>query len=574
VKGLLQAVAQIWRLAAPYFGSKEAGFAWFLLLIILAVEFAQAIAQVMLSVWTRDFTNALQMRDVAAWSRQLGVFFIIAPTLVLVLIGQLYFNQWLQIRWRRWMTDRYLGDWLRGNNHYRMQLSGQTDNPDQRISIDVALFITTGLTLAIGLFGALLTLLSFVFVLWGLSERAPLPVMGVDYSFPGYLVFAALTVSGLGTILSHLAGRELIPLNFAQQRFEADFRFGLVRVRENSEQIALLKGEDVEHTRLMDRFGFIQRNWRQIMARSAKLGLMQGSYTQLMLLVPFLLISPALLTGQVMFGEYTQTSFAFGAVQASFAFFMTQYRVLAEWKAVMDRLIGFEKASDEAEAARASRSQVMVSPHAGESGLSAHNVRVELPNGQPLMEASDVTFAARDRALITGPSGGGKTTLFRAFAGIWPFGSGEVKVRPDARVMIVPQKPYLPIGGLAAAILYPQPYDPTRKDEVAAALERVGLSQLAARLDEENHWMLVLSLGEQQRVAVARALLYKPDILLLDESTASLDEPAEARIYALLHEALPEAAIVSIGHRSSLKAFHTRVLEVKPGDGASKLSPA
>jgi putative ATP-binding cassette transporter len=516
--------------------------------------------------WNLKFFNALQMKDIDAWLQQVGVFFILGALVAITLPLQAYCTSWLQIRWRRWMTDRYLSDWLRAGNHYRMQLQGTTDNPDQRISIDVQMFVVTALSTSLGLLRALTALSSFIFILWGISAHTPLPIYGHDYSFPGYLVIAALIVAVCGTLLTHVVGRRLIGLNFDQQRYEADFRFSLVRVRENSEQIALLQGEPVAQDRLMDRFAFVMGNWRRIMTRTLKLGLFTGGFNQINFLVPSFLIAPSLLTGVVQFGTYMQTSIAFGSVEGAFTFFVTQYSTLAEWKAVIDRLVGFEAAAQAAEEQRHADKRIMIGHESGDS-VGIENLDIRLPDGTPLLESGRIAMRRGERVLITGPSGAGKSTMFRAFGGIWPFGSGRITLPTNATVMIVPQKPYLPVGPLDSAITFPSPVDAWPRARIEEVMKQVGLTQFITRLDENGHWNNTLSLGEQQRVAIARAVLHKPDLLFLDEATASLDEPSEAKLYTLLREGLPESTIVSIGHRSALRTMHDRrLMLVKEGD--------
>ena len=566
MSGLTAALGQIWHLTSPYFRSEEKWFARAMVVVLIALVLLLVYVNVQFNFWNLRFFNAMQMRDGRTWIRELGVGTLIGASLVVLGALRVYLKQWLHIRWRRWMTERYLSDWLRSSNHYRMNLRSTTDNPDQRISMDVDLFITNALDIAFGaiigngLLGAVLTLSSFIVILWGMSISTPLPILGHDYAFPGYLVLAAFVVAVGGTALSHLFGRQLIKLTFDQQRYEADFRFGLVRVRENSEQIALLKGEERSQHALMDQFNFVVRNYRSIMARSLKLGLFTGGFLQFQFILPSLLVAPSFFAGVGLLGNLMQTSNAFGQVEGAFSFFVFQYRNLAEWKAVIDRLIGFESAAGaaEVEAKRDSRISVIESEATRQFQIEGLDLR--LPNGAPLIEGGKVAIGKGERVLVTGPSGAGKSTMFRALGGIWPFGSGQITVPANAKVMIIPQKPYLPIGALGAAVAFPASVDAWTRSEIEEALKQVGLNAFVSRLEQQGHWSLMLSLGEQQRVAIARALLHKPDILFLDEATASLDEPAEAKLYSLLREGLPHSTIVSIGHRSALRSMHERRL--------------
>ena len=415
------------------------------------------------------------------------------------------------------------------------------------------------MTIGLGLLNAIVTLASFVAILWKLSEAAPLHLFGSVWAIPGYLVWAALIYAVLGTVLTHLVGWPLVSLNFRQQRFEADFRFNLVRVRENSEQIALLEGERAEENRILGTFGRIVANWRLIMTRTKRLTLLTTSYAQVSVIFPFIVASPAYFAGAVQLGGLMQTASAFGSVQNALSFFINVYRGMAEWRAVIDRLDGFDRSIEAARAVAVTPPVIAVTPGEGAS-ITFEDLAVRLPNGAPLVTANDISIGLGDRVLVSGPSGSGKSTLFRAISAIWPFGSGAIVVPKSAKVMMLPQRPYFPIAPLAAAIAYPAEPGSFDNAKVAAMIEAVGLPGLAARIEEEAHWNRMLSLGEQQRLGIARAILHAPDYLFLDEATASLDEPAEAALYKLLAERLSSATIVSIGHRSTLAAFHRRRL--------------
>jgi putative ATP-binding cassette transporter len=474
-------------------------------------------------------------------------------------VYQNYLNLWLQIRWRRWMTQTYLRQWLNTANHYRMQLLGDAaDNPDQRIAEDLQQFVQSTLTIGIGLLNACVTLGSFVVILWRLSAAAPVHLFGLPFVIPGYLVWAALIYATIGTSFTHLLGWPLIALNFRQQRFEADFRFNLVRSRENSEQIASLHGEAAERERHLDRFGSVVSNWIAIMQRQKKLLFFTQSYSQASVIFPYVMVSPAYFSGVMQLGGLMQTGSAFNSVQTALSYFVTTYRTIAEYQAVVTRLSGFEGAIEAGRAAALNPPVIEVLPLDGSREIAIDHLAVGLPNGEPLLNAEQLVLNAGDRVLVSGPSGAGKSTLFRAIAGIWPFGSGRVTVPMDAKVMLVPQRPYFPVATLADTMTYPAKAGSFDDVHLTEVLTAVGLPALIPRLHEEAHWNRMLSGGEQQRLAIARVLLYVPDYLLLDEATAALDEAAEATLYRLLQERLPAATIVSIGHRSTLGAFHRR----------------
>ncbi len=560
MRGIFSTLATVWRIAGPYFRSEDRWPGRLLLAAVIGIELSIVAISVLINEWNARFYNALQDRNWNAFVYQLGYFCVLATAFILLAVYQLYLNQWLLIRWRRWLTASYLDHWLEGANHYRMQLLGDAaDNPDQRISEDISQFIQLTLAIGLQLLNSCVTLFSFLVILWSLSAAAPLHVFGIAFDIPGYLLWAALIYACIGTALTHLIGRPLIALNFQQQRYEADFRFNLVRVRENSEQIALLDGEPAERDRLLMRFGNVVANWLAIMSRQKKLTFFTASYAQASVVVPFVMVSPAYFANAIQLGGLMQTANAFGQVQNALSVFVTLYRNLAEWRAVTERLSGFDRSVATARAVAVTPPVIGVA--AGEAGtVSFKDLAVRLPNGVPLVNADDLSIGLGERVLVSGPSGSGKSTLFRALAGIWPFGAGTITVPKNARLMILPQRPYFPIAPLAAAVTYPAApgtYDDARVAELLAA---VGLPALATPIEEEAHWNRMLSLGEQQRLGIVRALLHAPDYLFLDEATASLDEPSEAALYRLLEQRLAASTIVSIGHRSTLAAFHRRRL--------------
>jgi vitamin B12/bleomycin/antimicrobial peptide transport system ATP-binding/permease protein len=558
VNNLRATFAIVWRIATPYFNSEDKWAARGLLAAVIALELGSVALDVLVNQWRNRFYNALQEKDWTGFTHETGIFILLAAISVVVGVYQLYLNQWLQIRWRNWLTTKYLGEWLHGANHYRMQLRGDAaDNPDQRISDDTKLFVERTLDIGLTLLNSIVTFFSFVIILWGLSNEAPLHLFGEGWTFPGYLVWAALIYSVFGTLLTQWIGAPLVNLDYEQQRREADFRFNLVRTRENAEQIALLGGEGAERRRLEGRFSSVIANWYAIMSRTKRLTAFTQSYSQAAVIVPIVLIAPAFFAGKILLGTLIQAAEAFGSVQKALSFVVQVYRTMAEWRAVVARLDGFEMSVQSAEHLATAATSIQLKPASG-GAVALDKLLVQLPAGTLQVAADGFAIQPQERMLVTGPSGAGKSTLFRAIAGIWPFGSGAVSIPSGASLMMLPQKPYFPIGRLHAAIAYPGEAESFTAERMREVLGEVGLPQLAGRLDEEEHWNRVLSLGEQQRLGMARALLHTPQFLFLDEATASLDEPSEAALYRLLQEKLPDATIVSIGHRATLEAFHTR----------------
>jgi putative ATP-binding cassette transporter len=579
VRGIISTLAIVWRIASPYFRSEDRWFGRILLAAVIAIELSLVAINVLLNAWNANFYNALQDKNWDAFVYQLGYFCVLAAAFILLAVYQLYLNQWLQIRWRRWLTQQYIEKWLSGGNHYRMQLLGDAaDNPDQRIAEDVRFFIdgngSTGiLTLGLGLLNSVVTLISFITILWALSATAPLHIFGSAWNIPGYLVWAALVYAILGTVLTHLIGWPLVSLSFQQQHYEADFRYNMVRTRENSEQIALLGGEPNEQTRLLGSFSRVATNWLLIMKRTKRLTFLTAGYGQVSTVFPFIVGAPAYFAGAIQLGGLMQISSAFGSVQNALSYFINVYRGLAEWRAVIARLDGFDRSVEAARAVAVSPPAIDVVP-ADATAISFKDLAVQLPNGMPLVNATGITIKLGEKVLVSGPSGSGKSTLFRALAGIWPFGAGKVEIPKNAKVMMLPQRPYFPIAPLAAAVAYPAEPGQYDNAKIAELITAVGLPKLAARIEEEAHWNRMLSLGEQQRLGLARALLHAPDYLFLDEATASLDEPSEAALYQLLAERLAQATIISIGHRATLAAFHKRRLTFTRDDDHHTLREA
>jgi vitamin B12/bleomycin/antimicrobial peptide transport system ATP-binding/permease protein len=556
-------VRDVWRLIKPYWTSKEKFSAWLLLAAVIGLTLAMVYMSVQFNNWYNDFYNSLQEKDKEAFFRLLGKFMVLATIYIAMAVYAFYLNQMLQIRWRRWLTDDYLQQWLADRTYYRLQLTGSpADNPDQRIAEDFKIFVDETLSLALGFLNAVVTLGSFVGILWGLSGSFSFPYNGGEISIPGYMVWAALIYAIAGTWLTHKIGRSLIGLNFNQQRYEADFRFSLVRFRENAEGVALYSGEGDEQRGFRARFSALMHNWLLIMKRQKVLNIFTIGYNQLAVPFPFLVAGSRYFSGAIQLGGLMQINNAFGQVQGSLSWFIGAYSSFAGWKATADRLIGFHQSIESAR--REAREASGVNQIRGtQTELVLRDIALSLPDGSPLLHASDATLAPDNSWLIRGPSGAGKSTLFRAIAGIWPFGTGRVDLPASARMLFLPQKPYLPIGSLREVLTYPGGSQEFSQDQLRAALDRVGLAPLTGRLDDVQHWALQLSPGEQQRIAFARALLQKPDWLFLDEATSALDERSEELLYKLLKEKLPYTTLVSIGHRPSLVGLHSRHLELK-----------
>jgi putative ATP-binding cassette transporter len=582
MRGLGPFLRDAWRLARPYYTSEEKWSARGLLFSILALRLLLVGMTVVLSFWNREFFNALQEKDYGAFFDLLFIyrntpsgfmpgFCEIAAVYIVVAVYFTYLMQWLQIRWRRWLTTRFLDDWLADRAYYRISLTTDraavgTDNPDQRIAEDIRDFVDNTLSLGISIIANIVTLVSFLGILWSLSGSVEL--LGI--TIPGYMVWVALLYAIVGTCLTHLIGKPLAALRFRQQRVEADFRYALVRVRENVEGVALYSGEAEEKHTLNHRFGSLIGNWWAIMQRTKLVNALTSGYEQVAVIFPFIVAAPRYFSGQIPLGGLTQTAGAFGQVQEALSWFITRYAgssptdsSLTSWHAVVSRLTTFHGAVVAARSAFGTGLTMSDSP---DGQVRLRHTTLELPNGVTLLSEVNLALERGHSVVFTGRSGSGKSTLFRALAGIWPFGQGEVQ-RPVERCLFLPQRPYIPLGSLRHVVCYPDAPDSHSREDITRALEDAGLKQFVPRLDHDENWPQQLSGGEQQRVALARALLAKPDWLFLDEATASLDPEAEAQLYRTLKERLPHTTLVSIAHRPSVAHFHDRRVVLQREDG-------
>ncbi len=562
-----------WHLSRPYFTQSDQRWsACGLLVLIVALNLAMVGITVVFSFWSRDFYNSLQERD---WDAFIALMLTVRRTADSIMPGyvllvffyvsisayQQYLQRALQVRWRQWTTDKLLQNWLTDQAYYRMSLTDQgTDNPDQRIAEDLRLYADYTLTLGLDFLRNIITLVSFIGILWSLS--GPLSVFGMN--IPGYMVWVCGIFSALGTWLAHVVGRKLVPLYFEKQRVEADYRFALVRLRENAEGVAFYHGEHDERAGLSQRFAALARNWWAVARREKNLNFFTFGYERAGIVFPYLVAAPQFFGGSMTLGALQQTANGFSQVQIAMSWFVSAYAKIAEWRATVDRLSGFSSAI--------ARTRTMRQPHVPADTLQLDRLSISMPDGQALLGETSLAVQPQQHTLISGPTGSGKSTLLRAIAGLWPFTSGSI-TPPAGRCLFLPQQPYIPLGTLREAVAYP--LQTVAPDVLHATLRDVGLGYLIARLDEEQNWAQALSGGEQQRLAIARALLVQPDWLFLDEATASLDDASEEHLYELLRTRLPDTTLISIAHRTGLRRFHDRHLVVTPQEkGPALLLPA
>ncbi|MBU9457421.1 ABC transporter ATP-binding protein/permease [Burkholderia multivorans] len=565
-----------WSLVKPYWVSSEWKVAWALLVTIIAINLCVVWINVQLNKWNAQFYNALQTKNVHDFPHLMMQFSMLAFGFIILAVYGLYLRQMLGFRWRQWLTDRFLGEWLGDRAFYRIERDRLADNPDQRVADDLQAFATTTLSLSLDLLSTVVTLASFITILWTLGGALTLSLGATPVSIPGYMVWAAALYAVIGSLVIQKVGRPLVSINYQQQRVEADFRFGLIRVRENAEQIAFYDGEDTENRNAQGLFLRIRDNWWRVMKYTKRLTFVNAFYGQIAIIFPFVVAAPRYFAGAFTLGVLMQISSAFGTVSDSFSWFLNSYRTLVEWRATVNRLREFKRVM------RTSHLKESLSPATEHGGINLHYVnaaklstsslKLALPNGNALANIGSVTIEPGSRWLVVGKSGSGKSTFMRALAGLWPFGDGAIDAPVGARMMFVPQSSYLPIGTLKAALAYPSAPDAFGDDACRDALRACHLEDYVDRLDETAHWTRVLSPGEQQRLAGARVLLHKPDFLFLDEATSALDADNEARLYRLFAERLPKAAIVSIAHRESLAAFHGGTINVERVNDSDKVA--
>ena len=582
-------VEQVMRIADRYFNAEETGTArvWpfrrytalerriaiAMVVMLVLLNQAEVGALLRLSFFNRDFFNAIQTKNEPEfWHQLLFVFTPWAFIYVGMQVLEFYGQAMLVIRWRTWLTNHFVSRWLTHHNHYRISLvAGQTDNPDQRISEDIYRFInggSDGSTQAYGVYDfsilliyQLSNLVSFAILLWALSRSFTIP--GTDFVLPGFLFWVALVYAAAGTLITHLIGRPLIALFFQRQHMEADFRFSLARLREYTEQVALLNGESAEQEMAGGRFRALVANYIDLVYRRLKVTAFTSLFGQISPIIPFVFTAPFYFAGKIELGTMTQTAQAFGRVADAMTFFVNYYTYLAGFKSVVDRLNSFDAALDQAQALDSAGPTHVVAA-AGGTAIVLDDVDLALPDARHVLTNEHLVLVPHESVVLTGPSGSGKSTLFRAVGGIWPFGAGRITAPADIGTMVVPPKPYIPINTLRAAVTYPAVPGTYSDDQIRDALQAAQLGQLAGELDHEEVWSQRLSSGEQQRLALARAVLRRPDWLFLDEATSAVDEKLEAELYAMLAQRLPTTTIVSIGHRSAVVGLHKRHIEMAP----------
>ena len=551
-------VKNVWALTKSYWQSEEKKKAYLLLLAIIALTLGVVFMLVQLNQWYNIFYSALQNYEKEKIFSELFHFSWLAFIYIILAVYAFYLQQVLIINWRRWLTNEYIDEWLNHKTYYRLQMFGTaTDNPDQRISEDVRMFVEYTLRFGIGILKAFTTFASFVVILYNLSGPLQFKLAGMDIHIPGYLVWTALLYSIIGTWLTYKVGNKLVGLNFVQQKYEADFRFAMMRMRENAESVAFYSGEGHEGGVFKKRFSLLLNNFWSIIKKQKQLTWLNSWYSQIAIIFPLVVAMPRYLAKEITLGGLMQISSAFGRVQESLSYFVDMYSSIAEWQAVVERLTGFGLHMQQVKQENAQQ-DLQRKPGASDA-IVATDMDVTLPDESAVLQNVSFTLEPGMNVLIKGVSGSGKSTLRRALAGIWPYVKGTLEIPAEDKLMFIPQRPYLPLGTLKESLLYPG--TETRTDEeLKQLMEDCCIGYLYEKLYLEADWSHVLSVGEQQRLAFVRALIYKPVWLFLDEASSALDEETEAKVYTLLMEEAPQTTLVSVGHRSTLNKYHQKVL--------------
>lgn len=553
-----------WQLIRPYWVSEKRWEGRRLLALVVALNLAVVFINVRLNAWNAGFYDALDKRDWPVFKSSLAEFAILAFSFIIIATFRTYFRQMLEIRWRQWVTDTNLSKWFTRQAYYRIERDHLADNPDQRISEDIRTLVNSSLALSLDLLTTLVSLFSFITILWTISGAVSFLLGGMNITIPGYMVWVAALYAVVGSFFIFKVGRPLVGLSYRQQQVEADFRFLLVRLRESAEQVALYRGEGAELSRLKSAFGAVRENWWQIMVVTKRLIFANSIYAQIAIVFPIMAAAPRYFAGAFTLGVLMRIIDAFGQVSDGFSWFVNSFATLADWKATINRLREFTRVIDEPpQQPHAGAISVVTANSSSAPGYAATDLHLALPNGVPLAAAGTFAFTPGSHWLIRGRSGCGKSTLLRALAGLWPFGSGRIDVPANARVLFLSQQSYLPIDTLKAALAFPSPPDTFSDAECRDALAAVNMDQYASELSTPAHWARRLSGGEQQRLAAARALLQKPDYLFLDEATSALDVETEEAVYEALHARLPNTAMVSVAHRETLGRFHQHTMTLR-----------
>lgn len=551
------------------FGFWRTRTAWLLTIATVVVVVVNVGVQYGINLWNRTFFDALETRNAGAALTQAMIFIPLAGASVALGVIQVYTRMTMQRRWRRWMTDKVVDYWLARGRYYQLNLvGGDHKNPEYRIADDLRFATDSPVDFAVGLFSAVLSAATFVVVLWSIGGSYSFTLGGTTITIPGFLVVAAVIYAVIASGSMVWIGRRFVTVAETKNQSEAEYRFVLTRIRENGESIALLGGETEERAGLNQSLRDVLRRWRHLCYQHMRTTVVSQSSAHLAPVVPVLLCAPKFLEGSMSLGQVMQAASAFVIVQTAFNWLVDNYPRFADWTASARRVASLLVSLDGLHQADKEGMGRISHGETDSAALKLCNLSVTLDDGTSVINEAEVTIEPGEKVLVVGESGTGKSSLVRAIAGLWPWGEGEVLVRKGAKLFLLPQRPYVPVGSLRRAAAYPQSADEVDATVVAEALDQVGLGHFVGRMDEESPWDQTLSGGEKQRLAFARLLIHRPDIIVMDEATSALDPTSQADLLQLIHERL-DATIISVGHRPELEAFHERklVMEARP-DGA------
>lgn len=555
---------QFWRISHDYFRGAGCVKPLFALAIIIFLTLFSVRLNILFSFWYNGFYSAMQSLDAPAFWRFLMIFSILASVHVARALISFFIQQAFLIRWREWLTVRMTDGWLSHQAYYRMRFTpNSADNPDQRIQQDIEGFTQRSLSLSMGLLDAVVSLISFSIILWNLSGSIEL----FGQTIPRAMIFMVYLYVIIATIFALKIGRPLIQLNFLSERLNANFRYALIRLREYGESIAFYGGEKIERRHLMSRFGEVIHNMWAIVSRSLKFQGFNLTVSQAAVVFPFIVQAPRLLSKQITLGDVMQTAQSFGQVENALSFLRSSYDDFTAYRAVLSRLTGFMESVDQTEKLTGPALQ-----HTSKTALTVSHLYVKKPDQQVLVSNLTLSLSPASALLIRGHSGIGKTTLLRAIAGLWPYADGAIQRPAEPLCLFLPQKPYLPLGSLRTCLHYPASPASNHDERSATILQDCQLGHLVKHLDEEADWTQRLSLGEQQRLAIGRVLANRPSVIFLDEASSAMDEGLEYAMYQLLRQSLPDAILVSVGHRSTLRDFHQQELELLD-EGQWRMNP-
>jgi putative ATP-binding cassette transporter len=568
-----QLIRRFWRLAYGFWRRDGDRRAWILTGALLAIILVTLFFQYQMNVWNRSLFDALEQKNSAEVWRQAMIYVPLLVGSVFFAVFNVYVKMTMQRLWREWLTNDVLDRWLKDGRYYHLNLvEGDHENPESRITDDIRYATEAPVDIVAGILAAFLSAVTFIFVLWSVGGALDFTLGGMQFHIPGFLVIAAFVYAMFGTGSMLLIGRSFVRVSEVQNQREAELRYALTRLRENGESIALLGGEEEERAGLTGNLKRLLESWRMVMGQWMRTTFVSSTSGFVAAVLPILLCAPKFLAGEMSLGQVMQAASAFVIVQTAFAWLVDNYPRFANWNANARRVASLIASLDALqEAEKSGGIRLIERGHHEKNALQLRGLSVTLDDGTGIVDETEVDIAPGEKVLIMGDSGSGKSTLVRAIAGLWPWGDGNIVMQRDAKLLMLPQKSYIPIGSLRRAATYPMAADKVPDDEIRGALEAVGLGHLLDRLDEEGPWEQTLSGGEKQRLAFARLIVHKPNLIVLDEATSALDPESQEKLMQLLNEKLPEATLISVGHRPELEAFHERKLVLKHETGGARL---